>query len=107
LAFGMAVAIALADEEIHPNELSLLKILERAFELTDEEVNSIVRCIKSGRPLEDLFPNREEDRLVAYVEVMALAIAADGRVSRAEARALAEAVVKSPELKGLTLDRAQ
>lgn len=105
LAFGMATAVALADGDAHENELSLLKILARAFSLSELEVEEISRCIKAGDPLEVLFPLPHDEQLRAYVETMTLAIAADGRVSRSEIRSMAEEVIRCPELKGLSLEQ--
>ena len=106
LAFGMAVAVALADDELHPDELRLLSILEKAFGLSNEEVNGVIRCIKSGRSFESIFPTHQDERVSAYIETLVIALGADGKVTRAEIQTLAELVERSPELKGINLQQA-
>lgn len=106
LAFGMAVAVALADDELHPDELRLLSILEKAFELSNEEVNGIVRCIKSGRSFESIFPTHQDERVSAYIETLVIALGADGKVTRSEIQVLAALVERSPELKGISMQQA-
>jgi uncharacterized tellurite resistance protein B-like protein len=106
IAFGMAAAVALADDELHPDELRLLSIFEKAFNLSNEEVNGVVRCIKSGRSFDSIFPTHQDERVSAYIETLVIALGADGQVSRAEIQVLSEMVDKSPELQGINMQQA-
>jgi uncharacterized tellurite resistance protein B-like protein len=106
LAFGMAAAIALADDELHPDELRLLAIFEKAFKLSNDDVNGVIRCIKSGRSFESIFPTHKDEKVSAYIETLVIALRADGRVTRAEIQVLLETVEKAPELRGINMQQA-
>ncbi len=45
-ALGMAVAVSTSDGVIHPSERDALKMIQRAFELTDAEVKQAVESFK-------------------------------------------------------------
>lgn len=107
LVYGVAAAIALSDEELHTNELALLALLARAFDLTPVQTEGALRCVRAGLPLDALSPSAAEEEQAAYVEAITLALASDGRVNRAEVRALTEIVTESPALASLSAVRAE
>ncbi len=104
LAFGLAAAVAFGDQRASRAELGLLKTIQAALGISEDEVAQIISVIDQngslaealGEPLEQL-----------YAEVMVLVTAADGKVKEAEALALVESLVADPLFQNVSPERAQ
>jgi len=104
LAFGLAAAVALADQRATRAELGLLKTIQAALGISEDEVAQIIDIIESGGSLSEALGEPLE-RL--YAEVMVLVSAADGRLKEAEARALVESFAADPLFENVSPERAQ
>jgi len=104
LAFGLAAAIALADQRATRAELGLLKTFQAALGISEDEVAELVDVVESGRSLNEVLGEPLE-RL--YAEVMVLVTAADGKVKPAESRALIESLASDPLFQEIDAARAQ
>jgi tellurite resistance protein len=104
LAFGLAAAIALADQRATRAELGLLKTFQAALGISEDEVAELVDVVESGRSLNEVLGEPLE-RL--YSEVMVLVTAADGKVKPAESRALIESLASDPLFQEIDAARAQ
>jgi uncharacterized tellurite resistance protein B-like protein len=51
LAFGLAASVAMADRKTHPGEMSVLKALQEAFEISEAEVVKLVEAAEAHAPL--------------------------------------------------------
>lgn len=105
LAFALASAVALADQRATRAELGLLKTIQAALGISEDEVVKVVDVIERGRPLQEALG---EPVARLYAEVMVLVIAADGRLEQAEARAVAETLARDrlfANLTGATAER--
>jgi uncharacterized tellurite resistance protein B-like protein len=91
LAFGLAAAVALADQRATRAELGLLKTVQAALGIAEDEVVRVIDAIERGRPLQE---GLGEPVARLYAEVMVLVVAADGRLQQSEARAVAEALAR-------------
>ena len=104
LAFGLAAAIAFADQRATRDELGLLKTFQAALGLSEDEVAEIIDVIEKGGSLAEALGDPLE-RL--YAEVMVLVSAADGTVKGPESRALVESFASDPSFAEVTPERAQ
>jgi tellurite resistance protein len=104
LAFGLAAAIAFADQRATRAELGLLKTFQAALGISEDEVAQMIDVIEQGGSLAEALGEPLE-RL--YAEVMVLVSAADGRLKDGEARALVEALTSDPVFAHVSLERAQ
>jgi len=104
LAFGLAAAIALADNKATRAELGLLKTFQAALGIAEDEVAELVDVVESGRSLNEVLGEPLE-RL--YAEVMVLVTAADGKVKPPESRALIESLASDPLFQEIDAARAQ
>jgi uncharacterized tellurite resistance protein B-like protein len=104
LAFGLAAAVAFADQRATRMELGLLKTIQAALGISEDEVAQIIDIIESGGSLSEALGEPLE-RL--YAEVMVLVSAADGRLKEAEARALVESFAADPLFENVSPERAQ
>jgi uncharacterized tellurite resistance protein B-like protein len=104
LAFGLAAAVALADQRATRAELGLLKTFQAALGISEDEVVRIVDAIEEGIPLGNA-TGEPLERL--YAEVMVLVTAADGRLKQAEARALVESLSADPLFRNVSPESAQ
>jgi uncharacterized tellurite resistance protein B-like protein len=104
LAFGLATAVALADQRATRAELGLLKTFQAALGISEDEVVRIIDAIEEGTSLAEAMGEPLE-RLCA--EVMVMVSAADGRLKEAEARALVEALTADPLFREVTPESAQ
>ncbi|MFY2563864.1 TerB family tellurite resistance protein [Corallococcus terminator] len=104
LAFGLAAAVALADQRATRTELGLLKTFQAALGISEDEVAQIIDVIENGGSLAEALGEPLE-RL--YAEVMVLVSAADGRLKEAEARALVESFAADPLFENVSPERAQ
>jgi len=104
LAFGLAVAVAFADQRATRSELGLLKTFQAALGISEDEVAQIVGVVEEGGSLAEALGEPQE-RL--YAEVMVLVSAADGELREAESRALVETLVADPVFANVTPERAQ
>jgi uncharacterized tellurite resistance protein B-like protein len=104
LAFGLAAAVAFADQRATRMELGLLKTIQAALGISEDEVAQIIDIIEMGGSLSEALGEPLE-RL--YAEVMVLVSAADGRLKEAEARALVESFAADPLFENVSPERAQ
>jgi uncharacterized tellurite resistance protein B-like protein len=93
LAFGLACAVALADQKATREEMGLLKTLQAALGVSEEEVARIFEVIEDGASLSEALGEPVE-RL--YAEVMVLASVAEGTLESPEADAVVEALAGDP-----------
>ncbi|MDC0709986.1 tellurite resistance TerB family protein [Stigmatella sp. ncwal1] len=104
LAFGLAAAVAFADQRATKLELGLLKTIQAALGISEDEVAQIIDIIEKGGSLSEALGEPLE-RL--YAEVMVLVSAADGKLREAEARALVESLAADPVFQEVSPERAQ
>ncbi|MDY7232010.1 tellurite resistance TerB family protein [Hyalangium rubrum] len=104
LAFGLAAAVAFADQRATRAELGLLKTIQAALGISEDEVAQIIDIIEMGGSLSEALGEPLE-RL--YAEVMVLVSAADGKLKEAEARALVESFAADPLFENVSPERAQ
>lgn len=104
LAFGLAAAIAFADQRATRAELGLLKTFQAALGISEDEVARIVEVLESGGSLSEALGDPLE-RL--YAEVMVLVSAADGVLHEAETLALVESFASDPLFEDVSPERAQ
>lgn len=104
LAFGLAAAVALADQRATRMELGLLKTFQAALGISEDEVAETIDILERGGSLAEALGEPLE-RL--YAEVMVLISAADGKVKGAEARALVESFASDPLFHNVSGERAQ
>lgn len=104
LAFGLAAAVALADQRATRLELGLLKTFQAALGISEDEVAHIIEVVEGGGSLAEALGEPLE-RL--YAEVMVLVSAADGRLKEAESRALVESLATDPLFHDVSAQRAQ
>lgn len=104
LAFGLAAAIAFADQRATRAELGLLKTFQAALGISEDEVAQIVDVLEKGGSLSEALGDPLE-RL--YAEVMVLVSAADGVLHEAETLALVESFAADPLFQDVSPERAQ
>lgn len=104
LAFGLAAAVAFADNRATRNELGLLKTFQAALGIAEDEVAQIISVVEEGGSLAEALGEPAE-RL--YAEVMVLVSAAGGELREAESRALVETLVADPIFENVSPERAQ
>jgi uncharacterized tellurite resistance protein B-like protein len=104
LAFGLAAAVAFADQRIPREELGLLKTFQAALGISEDEVAQVISAIERGSSLAEALGEPLE-RL--YAEVMVLVMAADGKVQEKEARSLVESLAGDPLFQGVSRVDAQ
>jgi uncharacterized tellurite resistance protein B-like protein len=104
LAFGLAAAVAFGDQRVPREEVGLLKSLQAALGISEEEVAEIIGTIESGGSLAEALGDPLE-RL--YAEVMVLVMCSDGRAKEGEAQALVESLAGDPLFQGVSRAEAQ
>jgi uncharacterized tellurite resistance protein B-like protein len=104
LAFGLAAAVAFADQRATRMELGLLKTIQAALGISEDEVAQIIDIIEQGGSLSEALGEPLE-RL--YAEVMVMVSAADGHLREAEARALVKSFAADPLFQNVRAERAQ
>jgi tellurite resistance protein len=104
LAFGLAAAIAFADQRATRSELGLLKTFQAALGISEDEVAQIIDVLEKGGSLSEALGDPLE-RL--YAEVMVLVTAADGELKEPESRALVESFASDPLFEDVGPERAQ
>jgi len=107
LAFALATRICFADGQLATEELSLLKIFQRAFGLQDDHVVEVVSAVGEGGDLDGLIEElwQAETQLSvaqAQIEVMLLMASADGEIIEDEAKHLALAIASQEEFSALS-----
>ena len=103
LAFGLAAAVAFADQRATRLELGLLKTFQAALGISETEVAQIIDVIENGGSLAEALGEPLE-RL--YAEVMVLISAADGTLNDGETRALVETFAADPLFENVSPERA-
>ncbi|HZA12952.1 MAG TPA: TerB family tellurite resistance protein [Myxococcaceae bacterium] len=103
LAFGLAAAVAFADQRASRAELGLLKTFQAALGIAETEVAQIVDVIENGGSLAEALGEPLE-RL--YAEVMVLISSADGKLKDGETRALVETFAADPLFENVSPERA-
>lgn len=103
LAFGLATSVVLADRQALEDELGLLKSMQNALGVSEEEVSRVFETVESGASLAEALGEPLE-RL--YAETMVLVSAADGEVQPAELRRMLEELAGDPVFKDVSLESA-
>ena len=103
LAFGLAAAVAFADQRASRAELGLLKTFQAALGISETEVAQVVDVIENGGSLAEALGEPLE-RL--YAEVMVLISSADGKLNDGETRALVETFAADPLFENVSPERA-
>lgn len=104
LAFGLATSIALADRKATRAELGLLKTVQGALGITEDEVSRIFETVEANGSLSDALG---EPRERLYAETMVLVSAADGVVKEHELKSMLENMAGDPVFKDVSLDAAE
>jgi uncharacterized tellurite resistance protein B-like protein len=104
LGFGLAAAVAFADQRATRAELGLLKTFQAALGISEDEVAHVIDTIEQGGSLAEALGEPLE-RL--YAEVMVLVAAADGKLEEEEAEALVETLASDPLFSDVAAERAQ
>lgn len=104
LAFGLACAVAFADQRATRSELGLLKTFQAALGISEDEVAQIIDVLEQGGSLAEALGEPLE-RL--YAEVMVLVTAAGGKTNAAEVAALVESFAADPLFENVSPERAQ
>jgi uncharacterized tellurite resistance protein B-like protein len=104
VAFGLASAIALADQSASREELGLLKRLQLGLGISEEEVAKVFETIEEGHSLAEALGEPKE-RL--FAEVMVLASTADGKLEQAGADAMVETLAGDPVFGEVDANTAQ
>ncbi len=104
LGFGLATAIALADQKTTREELGVLKSLQQALGITEDEVSRCFEAVENGESLSDVLGEPTEQ---LYAETMVLVSAADGVVNREELSTMLENLAGDPVFKEVSLEAAQ
>lgn len=104
LAFGLAVAVAFADRRASRDELGVLKVIQAALGIDEDDVVRIIEVVERGGSLSDALGDRVE-RLCA--EAMVLVSAADGEFEDLEARDMVEALLAEPAFRDLSRDEVR
>ncbi len=93
LAFGLATAVALADQRATKQEMGLLKTLQAALGISEDEVTRIIEVVEAGASLSEALGEPPES---LFAEVMVLASVADGVLEAPEADAVVELLAGDP-----------
>jgi len=104
LGFGLAAAVAFADQRASREELGLLKTFQAALGISEEEVIQLIDVVEKGGSLADALGEPFE-RLCA--EVMVLVSAADGKVKNDENEVLVENLAADPLFQHVSPELAQ
>lgn len=104
LAFGLATSVALADRKGLKDELGLLKTMQLALGLSDDDVARVFETVEAGASLSEALGEPLE-RL--YAETMVLVSAADGEVQPAELRRMLEELAGDPVFKDVSMEAAE
>jgi len=104
LAFGLATSVALADRKATREELGLLKTIQAALGVSEDEVTNIFEAVEADRPLAEALGEPVE-RL--YADAMVLMAAADGVVREKELLAMLENMAGDPAFKDISVDAAE
>jgi tellurite resistance protein len=104
LAFGLACAVALADQAAKREELDLLKTLQAALGISEDEVQRCFETVQRGGSLSEVV-GEPIDRL--YVDVMVLVSAADGTVHEREFSSMLEQMAGDPAFRDVSLADAE
>jgi tellurite resistance protein len=104
LAFGLATSVALADAKATREELGVLKSLQHALGLTEDEVSRAFEQVQSGASLAEVLGEPLEQ---LYAETMVRVSAADGQVKGDELQTMLENLAGDPVFKEVSLEAAQ
>ncbi|MFT3710276.1 MAG: tellurite resistance TerB family protein [Archangium sp.] len=104
LAFGLATSVALADAKATREELGVLKSLQHALGLSEDEVSRAFELVQSGASLAEVLGEPLEQ---LYAETMVLVSAADGQVKADELQTMLENLAGDPVFKEVSLEAAQ
>ncbi len=93
LAFGLASSVAFADRKASREELGLLKTIQAALGISEDEVQRVIDVVQRGESLAEVLGEPPEQ---LYTETMVLVGAADGVVREAELMAMFENLAGDP-----------
>lgn len=101
LAYGLAASVAFAEKQTTRGHQSVLKIIQSALEITEEDVARITTVIETGGLLSAALGDSIE-RLCA--EAMVLVTAADGEFHDEAARDMVEGLLSEPSFQNISRD---
>lgn len=104
LAFGLAASVAFAARRASGAELGLLKTVQAALGISEDEVTRVIETVEAGLSLAEALGEPLE-RL--YAETMVLVSTVDGEVSQAELGAMLENMAGDPVFAEVSLHAAQ
>src|SRR4051812_27798935 len=104
LAFGLAAAVAFADQRPTRTEPGLLKTFQAALGISEDEVAHIIDTVERNGSLSEALGEPQE-RL--FAEVMVLVSAADGQLGESESESVVEHFAADPVFENVTAERAQ
>lgn len=104
LAFSLACAVALADSAAKREELGLLKTMQAALGISEDEVLRVFETVQRGGSLDEVVGEPVER---AYAEVMVMVSASDGAVEGQELEAMLEAMAGDPVFHGISVEVAE
>lgn len=102
LAFRCAVRVAMADGELHDQELSMLRQMQKAFLLADGDVE---RAFEGARGEDPAIIPDEVEPLDAYLDCLLMAAASNRSLADEELATLLAFIVSRPEFDGLDGDQ--
>lgn len=104
LAFGLAASVAFADRRATREELGLLKTIQAALGISEDEVQRMVDVVQKGESLTAVLGEPPEQ---LFTETMVLVGAADGIVHEAELVTMFENLAGDPAFVGLSRAAAE
>lgn len=104
LAFGLAASIAFADRKASREELGLLKTVQSALGISEDEVQRVIDVVQRGESLTDVLGEPAEQ---LYTETMVLVGAADGVVREAELMTMFENLAGDPVFRDIDRSMAE
>lgn len=104
LAFGLAASVAFADRKASREELGLLKTIQAALGVSEDEVQRLIDVVHKGESLTEVLGEPPEQ---LFAETMVLVGAADGVVHEAELLTMFENLAGDPVFAGLSRTAAE
>lgn len=104
LAFGLAASVAFADRRASREELGLLKTIQAALGVSEDEVQRVVDVVHKGESLTEVLGEPPEQ---LFTETMVLVGAADGVVHEPELLTMFENLAGDPVFAGLSRTAAE
>ncbi|MCA2981551.1 MAG: tellurite resistance TerB family protein [Myxococcaceae bacterium] len=104
LAFGLAAAVAFGDRRATREELGLLKTVQAAFGISEDEVQRVIDVVERGESLTEVLGEPPEH---LFAETMVLVGAADGVVRESELLSMFENLAGDPVFRDVSRAAAE